>query len=124
MDPPKRSRALANADGWGGLEVYTDASDTVPSGLAAAPFRYRLRASVSLLEAERNPALERFELLRPALEEGVPLACEQGIDLRAARRWVAQHRPKDWSGWLARGEATEASGVFPTHYAKPSRAWP
>jgi putative transposase len=40
-----------------------------------------------LSEAERTLAFERFELLRPALEEGVPLARvarDRGIPLRTA----------------------------------------
>jgi putative transposase len=49
-----------------------------------------------LSEAERTLAFERFELLRPSLEEGVPLARvarDRGIPLRTAQRWVGQsHR--------------------------------
>ena len=48
-----------------------------------------------LSEAERALAFERFDLLRPALEEGVPLARvarERGIALRTARRWAGQYR--------------------------------
>jgi hypothetical protein len=44
-----------------------------------------------LSEAERALAFERFELLRPALEEEVPLAQVarvRGIALRTVRRWV------------------------------------
>jgi putative transposase len=42
-----------------------------------------------LSEVERALAFERFELLRPSLEEGVPLARvarERGIPLRTAHR--------------------------------------
>jgi putative transposase len=42
-----------------------------------------------LSEAERALAFERFELLRPSLEEGVPLAGvarDRGVPLRTARR--------------------------------------
>ena len=46
-----------------------------------------------LSEAERNRAFERFQLLRPFLEEGVPLARvarDRGLALRTVRRWAAQ----------------------------------
>ncbi len=42
--------------------------------------------------AQSDTALARYRLLRPALEEGVPLARlarEAGIPLRTAQRWVA-----------------------------------
>jgi putative transposase len=48
-----------------------------------------------LSEAERALAFERFELLRPSLEEGIPLARvarERGVALRTARRWAGQYR--------------------------------
>src|SRR5674476_336529 len=48
-----------------------------------------------LSEAERALAFERFELLRPALEEGIPLARvarDRGVPLRTARRWVGLYR--------------------------------
>ena len=51
-----------------------------------------------LSEAECALALERFQLLRPFLEEGVPLrrlAPERGLALRTARRWVALYL---WEG--------------------------
>ena len=48
-----------------------------------------------LTEAPRALALDRFNLLRPHLEEGVPLtqvAEEAQIPLRTAQRWVARYR--------------------------------
>src|SRR5674476_913746 len=48
-----------------------------------------------LSEAERALAFERFELLRPALEEGIPLARvarDRGVPLRTARRRVGLYR--------------------------------
>jgi hypothetical protein len=45
----------------------------------------------ALTEEERAVALERFQLLRRHLEDGVPLtmvAAAQAIPLRTARRWV------------------------------------
>ena len=57
-----------------------------------------------LSEAERTQAFERFNILRPFLEEGVPLARVargQGLALRTARRWVAHYRREGLAG-LAR----------------------
>jgi putative transposase len=62
-----------------------------------------------LSEAERALAFERFELLRPALEEGIPLARiarDRGIPLRTARRWAGQYRRGGLAG-LARKERTD-----------------
>jgi putative transposase len=61
-------------------------------------------ATSGLSEFERDQALERFVLLRPFLEEGVPLARvarERGLALRTARRWVALYRQQGLAG-LAR----------------------
>jgi putative transposase len=61
-------------------------------------------ATSGLSESERDLALERFLLLRPFLEEGVPLvrvARERGLVLRTARRWVALYRRQGLAG-LAR----------------------
>src|SRR5512142_1650606 len=58
----------------------------------------------ALSEAERALAFERFELLRPALEGGVPLARvarHRGIALRTAQHWARQHR-RDGLAGLAR----------------------
>ena len=49
-------------------------------------------------------ALDRFQVIRPFLEDGVPLAQiarEQGISLRTARVGPATART-DWQGWPAR----------------------
>src|SRR5262245_59921841 len=57
-----------------------------------------------LSEAARTQALERFELLRPFLENGIALrrvAREQELALRTARRWVALYRREGLAG-LAR----------------------
>src|SRR5919198_4504904 len=43
----------------------------------------------------RTAALQRFHLIRPFLEEGVPLptlARQHGLSLRTARRWVQRYR--------------------------------
>ncbi len=48
-----------------------------------------------LSESERDRALERFHILEPFLEGGVPLtrvAADQGVPLRTLQRWVAKYR--------------------------------
>ena len=50
---------------------------------------------VCLTEAQRLEALKRFHLLRPFLEDGVPLthiATQHQTQIRTLRRWVAQYR--------------------------------
>jgi putative transposase len=61
-----------------------------------------------LSEAERALAFERFELLRRALEEGIPLARvarEQGIALRTARRWAGRYRREGLAGLARKGRS-------------------
>jgi putative transposase len=61
-----------------------------------------------LSEAERALAFERFELLRPALEEGIPLARvarERGVALRTARRWAGQYRRDGLTGLARKGRS-------------------
>ncbi|MDO8473033.1 MAG: Mu transposase C-terminal domain-containing protein [Dehalococcoidia bacterium] len=52
-------------------------------------------ALAELTEAALQRALERFHLLRPCLEEGVPLATiarSHGLEIRTARRWVKRYK--------------------------------
>ena len=59
-------------------------------------------------EAERTRAFERFELLRPFLEEGVPLARvarDRGLALRTARRWATQYRREGLAGLARKGRS-------------------
>ena len=61
-----------------------------------------------LSEAERALAFERFDLLRPALEEGVPLARvarDRGIALRTAQRWAGQYRRGGLAGLVRKGRS-------------------
>jgi putative transposase len=49
----------------------------------------------NLSDTSRAAALERFHLIRPFLEDGVPLptlARQHGLSLRTARRWVQRYR--------------------------------
>jgi putative transposase len=58
----------------------------------------------SLSERVRAEALERFRLLRPCLEDGVPLrqlAHQHGMALRTAQHWVQRYRQHGLAG-LAR----------------------
>lgn len=52
-------------------------------------------------ESERPQALERFFVIRPFLEDGVPLAQiarEQTIPLRTLSRWVKRYREAGLAG--------------------------
>lgn len=60
----------------------------------------------TLPEEARSRALARFQIIRPFLEDGVPLAQlarEQDVVLRTARRWVDRYRREGLTG-LARKE--------------------
>ncbi len=62
----------------------------------------------TLAEAERERALERFHILKPFLEDGVPLpriADERGIPLRTLRRWVSRYRSEHLAGLARRPRA-------------------
>jgi putative transposase len=61
-----------------------------------------------LSEAERNRAFERFKLLRPFLEQGVPLArvaSDRGLALRTARRWAARYHREGLAGLARKGRS-------------------
>ncbi len=63
---------------------------------------------VMVSEVERNRALERFRLLRPYLEEGVPLtqlAKRHNLALRTAQRWVERYRKHGLVGLARRPRA-------------------
>jgi putative transposase len=56
-----------------------------------------------LCDTERSRALTRFEIIRPFLEDGVPLtrlAKEQQIVLHTARRWVERYRKSGVAGLI------------------------
>ena len=64
----------------------------------------RSASLTQLTERERAVALERFQLLQPALEERVSLAAlarERRIPLRTAQRWHRRYRQQGLAG-LAR----------------------
>ena len=59
---------------------------------------------VTLTEAQRQVAMERFAVLQPHLDEDVPLARaarQAGVPIRTAERWLARYRQRGLAG-LAR----------------------
>jgi putative transposase len=57
--------------------------------------------SMSLSDAELAQAYERFQMLRPFLEQGVPLTQvikHHALSLRTARRWVMRYRAHGLAG--------------------------
>jgi putative transposase len=57
----------------------------------------------ALTEPQRTQALEHFHLLRPFLEDGVPLpqvATEHQLSVRTLRRWVQQYRAHGLGGLM------------------------
>src|ERR1700730_16276054 len=59
-------------------------------------------------EAERTRALERFQILRPCLENGVPLAQlsrERKLQLRTLQRWVRAYRQRGLLGLVRMSRA-------------------
>jgi putative transposase len=58
---------------------------------------------VTLTETQRAQALQHFRLIRPLLEEGVPLtqiAAEHPLSVRTLRRWVRQYRAHGLAGLI------------------------
>ncbi len=67
----------------------------------------------TLTETQRALALERFSLLKPALEDGVSqtqLAQMHGLSLRTIQRWTISIEPKDWLGLPNRSGLTRVNG--------------
>ena len=68
-----------------------------------------------LSEAERVRALERFQIVRPFLEEGVPLAHlarERGLILRTLQRWVVRYRREGLAGLARKGRNDKDTSQF------------
>lgn len=65
----------------------------------------------ALSEERRQQAMARFAVLRPTLEDGVPLAraaAEAGIPARTAERWLARYRQHGLSGLARRVRSDNA----------------
>ncbi|MEV8018034.1 transposase [Streptomyces sp. NPDC086554] len=63
-----------------------------------------------LTEAQREAAMRRFAVLRPHIEDGVPLmraAAEAGVACRTAQRWAAAYRSQGLAG-LVRARRSDA----------------
>ena len=72
-------------------------------------------APSGLSEAEQARALERYQILRPFLEEEVPLARvarERGLVLRTARRWVDRYRRQGLAGLARKGRSDKDRPQF------------
>lgn len=66
------------------------------------------RVLSELSETEREQALSRFHLIRPFLEDGVPLAHiarEQKLPLRTLGRWVRRYRTQGLAGLVRRARS-------------------
>ncbi|MFE3002384.1 helix-turn-helix domain-containing protein [Nocardia sp. NPDC059246] len=54
-----------------------------------------------LTDADRRQAMRRYEILRPHLDDGVPLtrsAAHAGVPLRTAQRWLHRYRDAGLAG--------------------------
>lgn len=61
-------------------------------------------ALTGLSDARRHQAMARFEMLRPCIDDGIPLsraARDAGVALRTAQRWLSRYRASGLAG-LAR----------------------
>jgi putative transposase len=66
-----------------------------------SPFPAAPRGLAELSEAARAQTLHRWRVLRPHLEDGVPLpaaAGEVGVALRTAQRWLTRYRADGLAG--------------------------
>ena len=68
---------------------------------------------VSLTETQRAQALAHFHLIRPFLDDGVPLthiATFHRLSVRTLRRWVQQYRAHGLAG-LSKAQVAREFGV-------------
>jgi hypothetical protein len=59
-------------------------------------------ALAACTEEERQEAMRRFAVLRPHLNDGVPLpeaARDAGVPLRSVQRWLPDTAPPGWLVW-------------------------
>ena len=62
----------------------------------------------ALTEQERAQAVERFHVLRPCLEEDIPLlqiASQQQVSLRTLRRWIERYHIEGLPGLIRKRRA-------------------
>lgn len=82
-----------------------------PSREAAMARDSKTTPVVTLTEAQRQVAMERFAVLQPHLEEDVSLARaarQAGVPIRTAERWLARYRQRGLAG-LARPVRRDAA---------------
>jgi hypothetical protein len=92
-------------------------SDAVAGHDASQSLADGPRLLAELRESERKRALERFDLLRPCLEDGVPLARlarEHEIQLRTLQRWLRAYRQNGLVGLVRKS-------LFPSSASRKSR---
>jgi putative transposase len=73
-------------------------------------------ARTALTDAQREQALRRYTLLRPHLEEGVPLttlAREHGVSVRTLQRWLSHYRRDGLAGLVRQQRADRGARRFP-----------
>src|SRR4051812_41914370 len=93
------------------LDAQDDRQPPAASGSSQAP---QLLTELSV--AQRRHALERFRLLQPYLEEGVPLsqlAREQRIPRRTLHRWLHGYRQHGVAGLVRRSRADRGRRSIP-----------
>jgi putative transposase len=76
---------------------------------------------VVLADADRARALERFHLLQPALEAGVPLthlAATEGIALRTLERWCSRYRRDGLAGLVHQPRSDRGRRHLPTEFVQ------
>src|SRR5262245_17155470 len=69
---------------------------------------HNIPSLAALPTSERTRALERYQLLQPCVEHGMPLthvARHHGIALRTAQRWLALYRRDGFAGLVRRGRS-------------------
>ena len=75
----------------------------------------------ALSDAERSAALSRFNIIRPYIEDDVPLALiarERGIGVETARSWVNKYRQNGLAGLARRRRSDRARRRFSTALQK------
>ena len=76
----------------------------------------RAPALAACTEEERQEAMARFAVLRPHLNDGVPLseaACDAGVPLRSAQRWLARYRATGLAGLVRATRSDTGNRKFP-----------
>ena len=91
----------------------TNPGDQPPPALAASS---PPGALVALSEAQRAAATARFELLKPHLHDGVPLARvarEAGVPLRTLQRWLARYHTAGLAGLARKARSDQGQRRLP-----------